>query len=209
MFSMRVLQACRFVSPLLLVVLLSLLYGPALPAQDNSRTPELQKELDQVAADFNQMYRTRKPITVLLKGGRSQKQTFFGIYKKTPEGDYVQKNHCETLADTGFAPVGVAEGIQRLTVANGQIIVSVTYQYAGGPLRPCPPAAVQRLGNGIVFKEIESNGPGSWLSNEFYFTRDGRHETIRRFKGEPENDDLFAEVEPEVTPTQLPGTSNE
>lgn len=162
----------------------------------NNRAPEMQAQLDQLAEDFNMMYKTRTPIRILLNGSRvKQRQTFLGVYQKTGEGDYLQKNICDTLNETTFAPFGAAEGEQRLTIEDGRIIVRVTYQYKGGGPRPCPPAAVDRLGNGIIFHEIDGNG-GGWHSNEFYFARDGRHESIRRFDGQPAADgDVFAEVE--------------
>ena len=172
---------------------LSLCAVPA-PAQEAMRTPELQAELDQLAADFNVLYCSRTPVSMLLDGQRKQRQVFFGLYEKNRDGDWVQKNICETLNNTGFAPEGAAEGVQRLTIEDGKIIVRVTYQYKGGPLRPCPPAAVKRVGNGIVFHDIDGNG-GGWLSNEFYFTPAGRHDSLRRFQGGFNDDaeDLFVE----------------
>ena len=165
-------------------------------AQPGSRTAEEQAELDQLAKDFNAMYIARNPVVIVLDGPQNfQKQTFLGSYEKNGDGDYVQKNLCETTGG-GIAAVGVAEGVQRLTVENGDMIVQVTYQYKGQDPEPCPPAAVKRLGNGIIFEEIDGNG-GGWHSNEFYITRDGRHESIRRFDGTGEGE-LFAEAETEA-----------
>ena len=162
-------------------------------AQTGMRTTAEQAELDQLAKDFNAMYVGRNPVVIVLNGPRNfQKQTFLGPYEKNGEGDYVQKNLCETTGG-GIAAVGVAEGVQRLTVENGDTIVQVVYQYKGQEPEPCPPAAVKRLGNGIIFEEIDDNG-GGWHSNEFYITRDGRHESIRRFDGTGEGE-LFAEAE--------------
>ena len=177
----------------LLIALVGVVGSQESPAQ-SLRTPEMQKELDQLAQDFNIMYGRHSPIKVLLNGHVRQMQTFQGLYEKNKAGDYVQKNICETLTDTGFAPVGAADGEQCLTMENGAFIVKVVYQYKGGPPRPCPNAAVKRLGNGIVFQDFDLSGNGGWRSNEFYFARDGRHETIRRFKGESKPD-LFAEVD--------------
>lgn len=169
-------------------------------AQDMSRTPELQAELDQLAADFNTLYSSRMPLKMLLNTERKQRQIFLGLYEKTSDGDWLQKNLCETLDSTGFAPTGTAEGEQRLTIEDGRIIVRVTYQYKGGPPRPCPSAAVKRVGNGIVFYDKDNNG-GGWLSNEFYFTPAGRHDSLRRFY-DSEDKDFFIEEDPEPASLQ-------
>jgi len=162
-------------------------------AQPGSRTAAEQAELDQLAIDFNAMYMGRTPVVIVLDGPRNfQKQTFLDLYEKNTAGDYVQKNLCETTGGPIASP-GVMDGVQRLTVENGDLIVQVTYQTKGQDPEPCPPAAVKRLGNGIIFEEIDGNG-GGWHSNEFYITRDGRHESIRRFDGGGEGE-LFAEAE--------------
>jgi len=36
----------------------------------NNRAPEMQAQLDQLAEDFNMMYKTRTPIRILLNGSR-------------------------------------------------------------------------------------------------------------------------------------------
>ena len=196
MFFMRFFEVYRCFSPPLLVGLLAVLYGPRLSAQDNTRTPELQKELEQLASDFNLMYRERTPILVALTQGRCrQTQTFLGIYEKTPEGDYAQQNLLITTVSGGVSAVGTSDGEQRLTIESGRIVVIPTYRPKGGGLRVISSAAVERLGNGIIFREFRTNGTGAWNSNEFYIKRDGRHETVRRFKDDPQNDDLFAEVD--------------
>ena len=166
---------------------------PPAAVEGTGQTAQTREDLAELAEDFNMMYYRRTPIKILLDSKVKQMQTFFGKYEKTSEGDYLQKNLCETLNDTGFAPVGAAEGEQRLTLDNGQIIVNVVYQYKGEGPRPCPPAAVERLGNGIIFHDINGNG-GGWRSNEFYMKRDGRHESIRRFHG-TDNADVFVEVD--------------
>ena len=162
-------------------------------ASSSVRAPKLQADLEELVAQFNRMYRGRTPLTVVLKGVRvKQKQVFLGLYEKTPEGGYVQKNTCETAEGGIFAP-GLHDGEQRLTIEQGKIILHATYRSKDGEVNNCSPAEVVRIGDRIVFREIEDNGRGSWLSNEFYTTHDGYHETIRRFKDQPEYTDVFVE----------------
>jgi len=164
-------------------------------AQDASRTPELQAELDQLAKDFNTMYHGRTPTVVVLDGKRVwQKQTFLGLYEKTPEGDYLQRNTCETGPNSSFGPAGTDDGEQRLTIENGRIVIYATYKPKNSPAWSGPPAGVERLGNGIIFRDITGVGVGGWASNDFFITRSGRHGSLRTFKGQPENDDLFVEI---------------
>lgn len=167
---------------------------------DESRLPvDLKAELEQLAEDFNVMYH-RNPIVLDLNGVRcTQKQTFFGFYEKNEAGDYVQKNICETTADSsGIFQLGYFDGEQRLTVENGRLTIYATYTPKGGKPSAGPPAGIERLGNGIIFRTFRApernNCQGCWQSNDFYITRDGRHGSVRTFTLQPQNDDHFIEA---------------
>ena len=186
---------------LAILALLAVGIGVRPSLADEARAPvDLRAELTQLAEDFNLMYR-RNPIVLDLNGVRcTQKQTFLGLYEKNAEGDYVQKNLCDTTADSsgGGFQLGNFDGEQRLTVEKGRLTIYATYTLKGGQPKTGPPAAIERLGNGIVFRAFQNpeqkNFRGTWQSNNFYITRDGRHGSVRSFTLEPQNDDHFIEV---------------
>ena len=159
--------------------------GPA-PA-DNAR-----KALDDLAADFNMLF-TRRKIALLVDTDRfHQRQVFQGGFVKNADGDWEQKCSVETLKDRGIVDGSHMDGVQRLTIEDGNMVTYVSYQGTKGG-ETYGPAAVERVGAGIRFREISALFPGAWESTEFFCSPDGTLGSVRCWNGRPS--DRWLEVE--------------
>ena len=159
--------------------------GPA-PA-DSAR-----RALDDLAADFNLLF-TRRKIALLVDTERfHQRQVFQGGFVKNADGDWEQKCSVETLKDRGIVDGSHMDGVQRLTIEDGNVVTYVTYQGTKGG-EAYGPAAVERVGAGIRFREISALFPGAWESTEFFCSPDGTLGSVRCWNGRPS--DRWVEVE--------------
>lgn len=153
---------------------------------------EVQQELDAIAADFNLMFSGRAKITIKTDSDRfKQKQTFLGPYAKMPNGDWEQRNICETA---GTNP-SVQDAVQRLTIEGGKIVVYAIYRSRDGSTETYGPSAVERRASAIVFRETGESWPGAWEATEFFLRADGSLGSLRRWKDQPTLNDDWVEVD--------------
>lgn len=180
------------------VIYISILRPPVGNAAGSDANSELRQQLDEIAADFNLLF-SRPKVAIVTDSARfKQRQTFLGPYVKLANGDWEQRNICDTAATrTGSATTQTA--VQRLTIEQGKIVVYATYTSANGSSEVYGPSAVERRTSAIVFRDTDESWPGAWEATEFFMQPNGTVGSLRRWKGQPENNDEWVEVDPNAS----------
>jgi len=170
------------------------------PMAEAEREPQLASsdadtQLASVAADINALFGNGRSLTLSTEyamGTRTgrQVQTFRTAFVKAADGKYEQQSNCRTTySEDGVAVDGRSEdAITRLSVLGGQVVCSSVYRDKNGTERVFGPFQVERLGSGLVFRNLARVAPFDFACTEFFYTRDGKIASIRRFNnGEPPN----------------------
>jgi len=161
----------------------------AVPAPGDARNDPI----DQVAKDFNDLF-PAKGIWLFTQYSRpgyeqystKQWQKFTNNFQKTPEGDYEQAGFCETeFFDNGAArPKYIETTVHRFSVENSKVVLYAIHADSNGGRNVYGPSSVERLGNGMAFKEISPTvAVGNWTFTTFFRTRrwfSRQHPTLER-----------------------------
>jgi len=164
----------------------------AIPVEREENTAESQAQLESFAHDYNELFpasgislRTSYSRPGYERWTTKQAQRFTGNLQKTAEGAYEQLGFCDTEQfDTGNSSgMYVESTIHRLSIENGKIALHAIHLGPNNNRNVYGPSAVDRLGNGLVFKEASPAGVaiGNWVQSTFFRSRDGHLGSVRHW----------------------------